>query len=208
VTIKPPVTSKVPSPNDNEPRIVSLWKNLQKKLKDKDLVETPTKVMSPSPDSSGPPSFSDCKDTPHPMKDITNGLSVGNTNRKAGAPRKPRRIAAVPKLVKDSTFGVKSFSIPSYEMPSLKSNSTGPLITKSSFVGQCPPAIDPGIRGFDKGSDTLKTSTAQDCSDFASATFASAADITMEGHNLDSTDDEASMNADMSSSMEENMTIS
>lgn len=76
------------------------------------------------------------------------------------------------------------------------------------LVINCPPAIDPGIGGFAEGSNSLNTSTAQDCSDFASATFAMVANITMVGQTLDSSDDEASMNADMFSFMEENMNIS
>lgn len=206
--VKTPTTPKIPPPNDNEPRIVSLWKNLQKKLQDKDPDEVITKNLSARPGSSGSHSSAGCLNTPHPMKDITNGLSVSNANRKLGTPNKTRKNAVVSKMVKGSISGAKSFSISSSEMPSINFKSTSSPVPKSYPTSQCPLVIDPGIRVFDEGSGSLKISIAQVCSDSASATFAQAAGIAMEDHNLKSNDDEASMNADSFSSMEGNMNIS
>lgn len=134
--IKTPINPKVPPPNDNEPRIVSLWKNLHKKLHDKGPDETLTKPMNSRSVLISPSPSTGRKDPPHPMKDITNDLSVDNVNRKIGNhPSKPRKTVAGSTMVKGSTSGVKSFSIFSSDIPPFKITTFGPPINNSSHVG-------------------------------------------------------------------------
>lgn len=207
--MKAPVTPKVTLPTDNEPRIVSLWKNLQKKLHDKDSNEKVSHSKKSNSDFTPSSSSGSRKASSHPMKDITNGLPVVTMDKKLGR-GKPRKSGTGSKMVKGSTAGVKQFSIPLLDAPSIfKATNSATFSTNvpASF-GHCPPEIDPDATIIGEDSASVHTSTAQVCSDFASDIPNKVTNIPIMAPILDSSDNEASMSADMSSSMEENMIVS
>lgn len=191
---------------DNEPKIVSLWKSLQQKINDKDSAEPKTNSQDTVASLKATPSSSVKSKTSHPMKDITNGKSsgIGDT------PSKARRNGLGTKMLKDAGPGAKSFSIFVPGLPTLLKSTAppAPVANTSASFGHCPPEISSNFRFAGGGSSSGSSYNAQASSDFVTATFDKAAVIPMVVQSLNSSDDEATLCANMSSSLEESMIVS
>ncbi|KAK9941422.1 hypothetical protein M0R45_018024 [Rubus argutus] len=203
------MTSKAAVSADNEPKIVSLWKSMQRKMKEKGSDEPQLKNRNDLAETIAGSSSAKGKSS-LPMKDITNGKVTGNGSRSVASSSKSRKAGLGLKILKDPGSGAKTFSFPVPDFtPPLKATATSPPLTNTpATFGHCPPE-NTSVVGFAGGS----SSSGSPCNDqassgFASATFDKAADIPMVVHLLKPSDDEASMLGDMSSSMEENMIVS
>lgn len=189
--IEADTTTKASLPVDNEPRIVSLWKSLQKKINDKGFDEPQNKSQYSVAEPNVNFTSSAKGKSSHLMKDITNGMSTRNGD----TPSKARRNGPGSRILKDSGPEAKSFSIfvPGLSLlPKATAPSTSLTNIAASF-GHCPPEISSGSCFAGGGSSSGSSSTAQASSDFASATFDKVADIPMVVQSLNSSDDGASL---------------
>ncbi|KAK9912767.1 hypothetical protein M0R45_036611 [Rubus argutus] len=197
-----------PTPNDKEPRIVTLWKSVQQKLQSKNEEELASSLSPDSKENACSPSSSKRNvGKAKAMKDITNGKPVSNDRMSKHAPSKPKKSASHSTGMKVSNSSITAFSFPSPDITPLLGigHSNPPILNNSATYGHCPPendAMDPVVGG---GARLSHSSNGQDCSDFASTAFKQAAVSSYEVLSEDSDNNDATMVATVSSSKDEDM---
>ncbi|KAK9951004.1 hypothetical protein M0R45_006466 [Rubus argutus] len=209
-SVMEPVVPSAPSSHDKVPRIVTLWKSLEKKTQVRNdnknkppLAQDPTEPKSLSP-------ILPCDDFKKPMRDITNGNSSGSGYNMRTFSGKSRKYGSSSKTSRGSGSATSTLPIPSPDISSLcKEGSTNPPYhNDSAMFGHCPPENDLMAKYCDTYVDSAPFCKAQNYSDIASNVFQQVADMPQDDHSLDSDNDEASMDAAMFSSNDENMTAS
>lgn len=200
----------VTPPHDKEPRIVTLWKSLQKKTQTRnDNKSKPPLVQDPTEPKS-PPSTLPCDDPKKPMRDITNGSSHGSSFNRSIPSGKTRKFGHNSKSLEGTVAITNPFPISGPDISSFyKEGVTNPPCPNvSATFGHCPP--ENGLMAKYCGAyvDSISPCNAQDYSNFAPNTSQQDVDMPQDDHSLDSDNEEAPMDAVMPSSKDENMSDS
>lgn len=177
VNVDTEIPSKPIVPSDPEPKIVTLWKQVQKKIHNKNKNEDKTQATkgtrNPVTDSNAKAKTGSSK----PMMDITNGnLNVGNTMSKASY-SKSRKTGASNKS-STTPSSAMNFTFPHPDLSPLMNgkqpdppNQDVPLQQNvSAYFGHCPPengSLNSSLDG-DVGISNHDSSNDQAHSDFSS----------------------------------------
>lgn len=205
-----PVVPMVTRPKENEPKIVTLWKQVQKKIQTRSPIDSMTGTQKTSHDPQASTSSGFKAANGQPMTDITNGKPAGKGRFSLQTPNKPRKSGVGVKGLKTSTSNSLTFSIPGPDLSPLTSDFhiNPPSHNTSANYGHCPPE-NGSIVSFGKAGTTLVSpSNDQVAADFASTILQQVAELPDMVQSMEPSVDEVSTDADMFPSSEENMNVS
>ncbi|KAK9921925.1 hypothetical protein M0R45_030417 [Rubus argutus] len=203
-----PLVTKPPVAKDNEPKIVTIWKQVQKKIQTKNTVEanlqTPRKTTMSLPTSNSKTT----NGQPQPLLDITNGKCDMDLGNPKSFPSKPKKVETGGNAPRSLAMPNMKLTFPHSELSPLNGNPSNLRSNFSSSFGHCPPENDSFmyLDCEDSGVTNISTSNVQTYSDLASNS-SKQADISTDMIE-DLNDAEETLVVDTSSSKEEAMVVS
>lgn len=204
---RPPVT-KPSVAKDNEPKIVTIWKQVQKKIRTKSTakanLQTPRKTTMSLPSSSSKTT----NGQPQPLLDITNGKCDMDLGNPKSFPSKPKEAETSGNAPRPPVVPNMKLTFPHSELNPLNGNPSNLPSNFSASFGHCPPENDSFmyLDCEDSGVTNISTSNVQTYSDLASNS-SEQADISTDMIE-DLNDAEETLAVDTPSSKEEAMVVS